>query len=105
MTRRLRAICGLWFAIALVLHIAPAVAQTTASQQVWQMTTEYPQNPIYELILGDTEAKLAHWQLAATHFRAAAQEATPDSACAERIRELVHEALRSLPTDSNYVAQ
>ncbi len=69
------------------------------------LAVQYPQNPIYELILGDTEAKLAHWQPAATHFRAAAQEATSDSACAERIRELVHEALRSLPADGNAVAQ
>jgi TRAP-type C4-dicarboxylate transport system substrate-binding protein len=46
LSRLLRAICGVGLAIALVLHAAPAVAQTTASQQVWQMTTEYPQSSV-----------------------------------------------------------
>jgi TRAP-type C4-dicarboxylate transport system substrate-binding protein len=46
LSKQLRAICALGLAIALVLHVATAVAQTAASQQTWQMTTEYPQNSV-----------------------------------------------------------
>jgi TRAP-type C4-dicarboxylate transport system substrate-binding protein len=46
LSKQLRAICALGLAIALVLHVATAVAQTAASQQTWQMTTEYPQSSV-----------------------------------------------------------
>ena len=35
------------------------------------LVTEFPQNPMFQLILGDTEAKLNHKELAAASFRAA----------------------------------
>ncbi len=69
------------------------------------LATEYPENPIYQLILGDTQAKLAHWQLAASNFRAAEQLSIPDEACAGRVRALVRQALASFPTDSGHAGQ
>jgi hypothetical protein len=64
------------------------------------LATQYPENPIYQLILGDTEAKMAHWQVAAAHFRAAEKLSIPDEACAGRVRVLVQQALASFPNDS-----
>jgi hypothetical protein len=69
------------------------------------LATEYPQNPIFQLILGDTHAKLAQWQLAASNYRAAEQLPIPDAACAERVRELVRQALMSFAADSSHSAQ
>ena len=64
------------------------------------LATEYPQNPIFQLILGDTQqAKLAHWQSAAGYFRAATQLSIPDAACAQRVRALALEALMLMPSD------
>ncbi len=48
------------------------------------LVAEFPQNPMFQLILGDTEAKLNHKELAAASFRAAASAPISGTACAER---------------------
>jgi len=60
------------------------------------LVAEFPQNPSFQLILGDTEAKLNHKELAETSYRAAASIPVSDGACAERIRALVKQGLADL---------
>lgn len=60
------------------------------------LVDEYPQNPVFQLILGDTQAKLNHKELAEASFRAAAQAPVSDAACAERIRMIASQARASL---------
>ena len=57
---------------------------------------EYPQNPMFQLILGDTHAKLNHTELAQASFRAAAATPANSSACAERIRSVSSQAQAAL---------
>jgi hypothetical protein len=57
---------------------------------------EFPQNPIFRLLLGDTQAKLAHSDLAVAEFRAAAQIQVSDAACAARVRALVQQEMAAL---------
>jgi len=60
------------------------------------LVTEYPQNPIFQLILGDTQAKLNHKDLAAASFRAAARAPISGTACANRVRALAEQAQAAL---------
>jgi hypothetical protein len=60
------------------------------------LVSEYPHNPIFQLILGDTEAKLGRNGPAGASFRAAASMAVADRRCAERIRALAEQSLAAL---------
>jgi hypothetical protein len=60
------------------------------------LVAEYPQNPIFQLILADTHAKLNHRAAAEAGFRAAAAAPVSDAACATRIRQVAAQALAAL---------
>jgi len=60
------------------------------------LVAEFPQNPMFQLILGDTQAKLNHTELAAASFRAAARSPISGTACAERVRALAEQAQAAL---------
>ena len=64
------------------------------------LTTEFPENPLFLLIAGDIAAKLGHNDEAAMRFRAAAAAPMEDAACAERVRQIAHEALAALGAPS-----
>ena len=64
------------------------------------LAAEFPSNPIFQLLLGDTEAKLAHQQLAAGYFRAAERLPVADASCGKRVREIAQQALMALPPDA-----
>jgi hypothetical protein len=67
------------------------------------LATEYPQNPVFQLVLGDDQAKLAHWQTAVSILRAA-EQLPADSACAERLRSVVDQAIASYPKGQTAVS-
>ena len=69
-----------------------------AAEAAAPLTSEYPENPIFLLLAGDIAAKLGHNEEAASRFRAAETAPTDDMSCAERVRELVREALAALGT-------
>jgi hypothetical protein len=60
------------------------------------LVAEFPQNPIFRLLLGDTQAKLAHSDLAAAEFRAAAQIQVSNAACGARVRALAQQEMAAL---------
>ncbi len=60
------------------------------------LTTEFPGNPIFMLVVGDIAAKLGHNDEAAMRFRAAAAVPMEDAACAERVQQITREALAAL---------
>jgi hypothetical protein len=62
---------------------------------------QFPQNPLFQLILGDTEAKLSRNELAAASFRAAARAPVSGAACAERIRMVAQQAQAALAASPN----
>jgi hypothetical protein len=61
------------------------------------LATEYPQNPIFQLVLGDDHAKLAHWPLATSILRAAEQLPIPNASCAARVRQVAEQAIAAFP--------
>lgn len=61
------------------------------------LTQMYPQNPVFQLVLGDDHAKLAHWDLAEAILRSAERLPIPNSACAARVREVAQQAIESYP--------
>jgi predicted negative regulator of RcsB-dependent stress response len=63
------------------------------------LAAQYPSNAIFQLFLGDLNAKLGHKDKAAAHYRAAAALPVPDAACRERIQMLSRVALASLGPD------
>ena len=60
------------------------------------LVTEFPQNPMFQLILGDTQAKLNHKDLAAASFHAAERSPISDAACAKHAPEIAGQALAAL---------
>jgi hypothetical protein len=73
---------------------------TRALAAALPLTTEFPENPIFLLIAGDIAAKLGHNGEAAMRFRAAAAAPMEDARCAERVRQIAHEALAALGAPS-----
>jgi hypothetical protein len=67
-----------------------------AAQAAAPLITDYPDNPVFLLLAGDLEQKLGHNDAAAALFRAAAAAPTDDTDCAERVQQLVRDALASL---------
>ncbi len=61
------------------------------------LVREYPQNPLFLLLLGDINGKLQRNAKAAESFRAAQKLPIPDQACAARIQQLAQTALQALP--------
>ena len=60
------------------------------------LVAEHPQNPIFQLILADTHAKLNHKEAAEAGFRSAAMLPVSDAACAARIQQVAAQAMASL---------
>jgi len=60
------------------------------------LVAEFPQNPIFQLVLADTHAKLNHKESAEAGFRAAAAARVSDAACAARVQQVVAQALAAL---------
>lgn len=60
------------------------------------LVAEFPQNPIFQLLLADTHAKLNHKEAAEAGFRAAAAAHVSDAACAARVRQVAAQALAAL---------
>jgi tetratricopeptide (TPR) repeat protein len=60
------------------------------------LVAEYPQNPLFHLLLGDMNAKLNRKEKAAASYRRAAEIALHNSDCQKRIRELAAAALAAL---------
>jgi tetratricopeptide (TPR) repeat protein len=67
-----------------------------ASKLLEPLVAEYPQNPVFALLLGDMNAKLNRKEKAAASFRAAQRMAIPDGACGARVAELTRKALLAL---------
>jgi hypothetical protein len=59
-------------------------------------TAEFPENPVFQLVVGDIDAKLGHDDEAAMRFRAAAAAPPQDAACAMRVQQLARESLDAL---------
>ena len=60
------------------------------------LTAEFPENPLFLLIVGDIAAKLGHYDEAAMQFRSAAAAPVEDAACAERAHQLASQALAAI---------
>ena len=67
-----------------------------AAQAAAPLVVEYPDNPIFLLLVGDLEQKLGHNDVAAERFRTVAAASTDDAECTARARKLANEALASL---------
>ncbi len=64
------------------------------------LAEQYPQNPLFQLLLGDFHAKLNHREKAAASYRAAAQLNVPDAACRARVQQVAAAALAALAKPS-----
>lgn len=60
------------------------------------LVAEYPQNPVFALLLGDMNSKLNRKDKAAASFHAAQKMAIADTACGARVAELTRNALAAL---------
>ncbi len=60
------------------------------------LTSHYPRNPIFLLLLGNLNAELNRHEKAAASFRAAAALTLPDSACAARVQKIAESFLDSI---------
>ena len=60
------------------------------------LVAEYPQNPVFQLVLGDTAAKLNRRDLAAASFGAAERAPVSDFACADRVHAVAEQASAAL---------
>lgn len=67
-----------------------------AAQLLEPLVTQYPDNPVFQLLLGDMYAKLNRKDSAAIHFRAAQQIHISDTACAARVQDLASQALAAI---------
>jgi hypothetical protein len=60
------------------------------------LVEQYPANPLFQLAMGDLNAKLNRKEKAAAHYRAAAALPIHDPACRARIERLVRDSLAAL---------
>ena len=60
------------------------------------LVAQYPDNPVFQLLLGNLYAKLNRKESASTHFRAAQQIHVNDPECAARVHELATVSLAEL---------
>jgi tetratricopeptide (TPR) repeat protein len=68
-----------------------------AAELLEPLVAQYPDNPVFQLLLGDMYDKLNRKDSAAPHFRAAQQSHVQDAACAARIQQVAAAALAALP--------
>ncbi len=59
------------------------------------LAARYPQNALFQLLLGNLNTELGRKELAAVHFHAALGDSVPDPACAARVREIANSFLAS----------
>ena len=67
-----------------------------AAELMEPLAGQYPDNPAFQLLLGNLYAKLNRKDRAALHFRAAQQMHVNDARCATRARELAAASLAEL---------
>jgi tetratricopeptide (TPR) repeat protein len=69
-----------------------------AIQIITPLAEKYPGNPLYELMLGDLNVRLARKQQAETYYHAAdtAADSVPEANCRAKVRQLVRQSLESL---------
>ena len=67
-----------------------------AAELLEPLVAQYPDNPNFQLMLGDVYARLHRQQQASAHFHAALNLQPPDAACAARTRELAAAGLDAL---------
>jgi len=67
-----------------------------AAQAAGPLLKEYPENPIFLLLVGDIDEKLGDNEDATAMFRAAEVAPNDDAECAARVRKVAREALVSL---------
>ena len=67
-----------------------------AGELLEPLVAEYPQNPVFALLLGDMNAKLNRKAKAAASFHAVQRMAIPDTSCGARVAEITRNALAAL---------
>jgi tetratricopeptide (TPR) repeat protein len=67
-----------------------------AAELLEPLVAEYPQNPVFALLLGDMNAKLNRKEKAAASFRMAQKMNVADTACGARVAEITRNALAAL---------
>ncbi|HEX2714378.1 MAG TPA: hypothetical protein VHM88_19470 [Candidatus Acidoferrales bacterium] len=67
-----------------------------AAAVVAPLVEQYPQNPLFVLLLGDLNAELNRKEPAAARFRAAEKLDVPDATCQARVQQLARAALSAL---------
>jgi predicted Zn-dependent protease len=69
-----------------------------AIQVITPLAEKYPANPLYELMLGDLNARLAREEQAEAYYRAAeaATAGVPEPECRAKVKQLVRQSLKSL---------
>ena len=60
------------------------------------LVAQYPDNPVFQLLLGNIYAKLGRKEPAALHFRAAQEIHVDDAECAARVKQLASASLAGL---------
>jgi predicted Zn-dependent protease len=71
-----------------------------AAELMQPLVEQYPQNPIFHLLLGDMNAKLQRKEKAATSFRVAEKLAIGDPACQARVQQVARTALGASSAES-----
>jgi tetratricopeptide (TPR) repeat protein len=69
-----------------------------AIQVITPLVEKYPGNPLYQLMLGDLNARLGRKQQAETYYRAAdaAASGVPEPECRAKVKQLARQSLESL---------
>jgi len=67
-----------------------------AAELLEPLVAHYPDNPVFQLLLGDMYARLNRKDAAALHFHAAQQIKVTDVACAARVQSLAAAALAAI---------
>jgi hypothetical protein len=63
-----------------------------AVEVITPLVMEYPQNPVFHLMLGDFQRELHQTELAQASFHTAEQLPVSDAACAQRVHDLAEQA-------------
>jgi len=75
-----------------------------AAELLAPLVEQYPQNPLFHLLLGDLNAKLGRGEKAAAGFRTAQKLEIRDAACRARVEHVVRAALAALGGSSTPAA-
>lgn len=71
-----------------------------AARVLEPLVARYPRNPLFQLLLGDLNAKLGRREKAAAHYRAAAAISLRDPQCGQRIGQLAQQSLAAIASPS-----